>query len=46
MLRNTFLNAQSGPMAKLGVGSMVTNYGRPRTLKWRDSLFDNQSRQP
>ena len=33
-------------MARLGVGSMVTNYGRPRTLKWRDSIFDNQTRQP
>ena len=42
MLRNTFLNAQSGPMVKLGVGSMMPNPNRARVLKWRDSIYETQ----
>ena len=41
MLRNTFINAQSGPMVKLGVGSMMPNPTRARAIKWRDSIYES-----
>jgi hypothetical protein len=39
MLRNTFLNAQSGPMAKLGAGTVMSHV-RHHALRWRDQLND------
>lgn len=36
MLRNTFLNAQNGPVVQLGKPGAFANYPRKRLLKWRD----------
>ena len=44
MLRNTFLNAQSGQMTQLGPGAILPNYPRLRLLKWRDMATDQSSR--
>jgi hypothetical protein len=45
MLRNTFLNAQTGPMAQLSNIGAFSKYPRLRLVKWRDMSFDpNQPR--
>lgn len=44
MLRNTFLNAQSGPMTQLGPGAVISNYPRHRALKWRDMVTDHSQK--
>ena len=36
MLRNTFLNAQSGPIAQLSKPGAFSSYPRLKVLKWKD----------
>ena len=38
MLRNTFLNAQNGPVVHLGRPGAFANHPRKRLLKWRDFI--------
>ena len=39
MLRNTFLNAQNGPMVQLGRAGAFSGFPRQRLLKWKDMLY-------
>ena len=41
MLRNTFLNAQNGPITQLGKPGAFLGYPRQRLLKWKDMLTDS-----
>lgn len=40
LLRNTFLNAQNGPVCQMGKPGMFNSYPRKRLLKWRDFIPD------
>lgn len=40
MLRNTFLNAQNGPITQLGKPGAFASYPRLRLLRWRDMIND------
>ena len=42
MLRNTFLNAQNGPMTQLGKIGSFNHLPRNRLLKWNDQFFGNR----
>ena len=43
MLRNTFLNAQNGPMAQLSNIGPFSKYPRLRLLKWQDMCMEPSS---
>lgn len=40
LLRNTFLNAQNGPVCQMGRPGMFASYPRNHILKWRDFITD------